>query len=111
MGILRNLLHRSPAQIAGRKASRSWQNIADHIDIDVEVLAGLDLYNHAKSEARKWLQSRYPERLRATTMWGFDQTLPENLYHTEFLEYVEAFISEFPGDQQGIPKNEPYNFE
>lgn len=102
MGIWKSLFQqRSPAQIAGRKASRAWQTIVDQTDEDLEVLTGLDLLNHARTEARKWLSSIHHGDLIFDPL---SQARPETRYHEEFLDYVEAFVSvcslPFDGDTQ-----------
>jgi len=95
------LLGKTPAQMAGKKAARSWMKILDHTDEEIETLTGLDLYNHAKEEARKWLRSTYSSHVA----WNREeQRQPELKYHAQFLEYVEAFITVFPREQRGVPK-------
>ena len=106
MSLLKNLFQRSPAQRAGRKAAHSWQAILDQTDEDLETLTGLDLYEHSKEEARKWLQSYYRETYYRWTIP--QQRTPELRYHAEFLEYIEAFVSEFPPIHRGNPKSEPH---
>jgi hypothetical protein len=100
---LDRLLGKTPAQIAGKKAARSWMKILDQTDEDIETLTGRDLFTHAQGEARKWLRSTYSFEKHG--LWTReDERQPEQKRHGEFLEYVEAFISQFPPVSRGYPK-------
>jgi hypothetical protein len=97
-----NFFRKSPAQIAGNKAGKAWQTILYQTGEDIETLTGLDMYNHAQEEARKWVRSTY-----STNSWLWtpqERKYPENLHHEQFTEYVEAFVSAFPSRIQGYPK-------
>jgi hypothetical protein len=63
-------------------------------------LTGRDIVDHAQEEARKWLRSRYSVY---TTRINYKE--PEQSHHRQFLDYVEAFVSEFPPRTPGYPKD------
>ncbi|SRR5260370_31532974 len=104
------LFRKSPAWVAGRRAARSWQTILNQTGEELETLTGLDLYEHAQEEARKWLRSEHaiPSRLDPYHI-GTDPAIfyrnPEQRYHQEFLDYVEAFVATFPPRIKGYPKD------
>jgi hypothetical protein len=101
--LLRILLQRKPAQVAARRAARSWKRILSHIDADLAEVTGKELYDHARQEATKWLESTH----RDTVAFSFSQNklkTAESLFHAEFMDYVEAFICEFPQVERGYPK-------
>ena len=93
---------KTPAQLAGKKAGQSWRTISTHTNEEIETLTGLDLYAHAKEEARKWLRSTYDMLEHG---YPEEKRYPENMRHGEFLEYIEAFISAFPPETRGYPKD------
>jgi hypothetical protein len=104
------LFRKSPAQVAGRKAARSWQTILEQTGESIYDLTGRDLYAHAQAEARKWLRSEHripyqpdPHIIGADPAQWFDH--PEQRYHQEFLDYVEAFMAAFPPRIKGYPKD------
>jgi hypothetical protein len=92
----------SPAKRAGHKAGESWLHILDQTNEETETLTGLDLYNYAKEEARNWLRSHH----KIDDRWPDRQIFayPEQRYHGQFTEYIEAFVSAFPPRTQGYPK-------
>ena len=53
------LFRKNPARVAGQKAAHAWQTILAQTGEDLYALTGLDLYEHAQEEARKWLRSEY----------------------------------------------------
>src|SRR5579859_6697546 len=94
---------KTPAQKAGRAAARAWLKISEQTDEDVEVLTGKTLLRHAQEEARQWLRSTYTYEKHGS--WNpDDRRNPEQKRHPEFLEYVEAFMTAFPREWQGVPK-------
>jgi len=94
---------KTPAQRAGKKAGRAWLNMSERLDEDVETLTGRELLAHAKEEARKWLRSEH--YIEGAWSWQMPEYRePEQKHHSEFLEYVEAFISAFPPISRGYPK-------
>jgi len=108
------LFRKTPAQVAGRRAARAWQTILDQTGEDLETLTGLELYEHAQEEARKWLRSehhipRLPEKDPYVHHGGGDPAqwyaVPEQRYHQEFLDYVQAFMAAFPPRIRSYPKD------
>jgi hypothetical protein len=100
----------TPAQIAGKKAARAWMTILDQTDEELETLTGQDLYAHAREEARKWLRSTHRIASERQGAWTWEREKnplyyePEQHYHEEFLQYVEAFVAAFPRIHRGSPK-------
>lgn len=106
-----SLFRKSAASRAGRKAALSWQTILDQTDEEIETLTGLDLYRHAQEEARNWLRGFHQDDFDIKYRTGLGDiyhpsvyTRPEQRYHQEFLDYVEAFIAAFPSRPKGYPK-------